>query len=344
MSINVTDFNNSRHLNNCSLLCYNNSSIHLLYSIKEFRDAVYNTLQITNSNKNIYSVVEQYDINELLYRLKYVFYLLNKKLVKQQSDTKYSINDNTLFCSRSGSKNDFYKEIYYDLIKYSTILYFNNVNYACYNEITHEFIDEINNLNYTISLDADDMCRLENNDVSRTSISYYLSIFHDISKNLFTHIKYDTYNYVLRYNDTTDINVICRKYLLIEPDIKDIAPNLKINFNNTKYLLCGLIVGGNIGGKPGGHFWTIIYDYTNNKYTEINDLDPNIDTNYNFDPNSSPVDYVLYVMEDECKYVDNYQITSQIETLSKISNKGFKSEMDCLNYKILKNVIINKIN
>ena len=84
MSINVTDFNDSRHINNCSLLCYNNSSIHLLYSIKEFRDAVYNTLQITNSNKSKHAVIEQYDINELLYILKFVLYLLNKNFVKLQ--------------------------------------------------------------------------------------------------------------------------------------------------------------------------------------------------------------------------------------------------------------------
>lgn len=343
MSINVTNINDSRHLNNCSLLCYNNSAIHLLYSIKEFRDAVYNTYQITNSNKSIHAVVEQYDIQELLFKLKYIFYLLNKRLVEQQSDTKYNVDDTTLYCSRGGSANNFYNEIYYDLIKYTTILDFNNQG-ICHRESDGHLINIRTNTDITTAFGIDDICSLNSVSVSRASLIYYLNVFSDITKLFFTHKKNFNNNYEFIFSTDSDKTIICRKYLVIKP-IKSIDnPPIKTIFKGTTYLLCGLIVGSNIGGQPGGHFWTVLYNYINSKFTEINDLNPNINTNYQFNPNSTPVEYALYVMEDECTYVDNYPITTQLETLSKISNNGLTSEMDRLNYNILKKIIINKIN
>jgi hypothetical protein len=345
--MNVIDFNNSRHLDNCTLLCYNNSSIHLLYSIKEFRDVVYNTLQITNSNKSKHAVIEQYDINELLYRLKFVFYLLNKNLVKQQSDTKYDIDDNTLFCSRGGPNNDFYNEIYYDLIKYTTILDFNNQG-VCHNELNGHLFNVRTNVDITSDALVDDICRLENTSVSTVSLQYYLNVFKDISESLFTYFKNPSNSYEFFIStDYIIINrpeLICKKYLLYTPITKNIEPSKRITLNSTEYQLCGLIVGWNQAGEPGEHFFTLLYNHSTNRYTEINDLNTNINTNYKFNPSNTPIQFILYVKQDENVYIDNYPVTTQIDTLAKISNKGLSSDKDILNYNILKNIIINKIN
>ena len=136
MTSPLVNFNNSRFIENCSSLCYNNASIHFLYSIVEFREMVYNIDKITNSNTSYNRMEPPIEINklldELLFRLKFIFFLLNKTLINNDSipynGNKFIINDHKIECNRrQGSINSFYRFLYYPLIKYTTVLSYNNI-------------------------------------------------------------------------------------------------------------------------------------------------------------------------------------------------------------------------
>ena len=48
----IINFDNARRIQNCSNLCYINSGIHLLYSLVEYREKVYNTYFIPDTLRN----------------------------------------------------------------------------------------------------------------------------------------------------------------------------------------------------------------------------------------------------------------------------------------------------
>ena len=116
---NIINFNNARRIQNCRNLCYTNSGIHLLYSIVEFRELIYNTAIYNLTNLDALE-------NKYLYYLKYIFLLMNKDLIKTGDLTnKYTVTDQFIQCSRdsNGNYNPFYNEIYKPFLELSIILY-----------------------------------------------------------------------------------------------------------------------------------------------------------------------------------------------------------------------------
>ena len=108
----IISFKNSRIIQNCSNLCYSNCAIHLLYSLVEFREKIYNTNVINPIDSN-------HKVNNVLYYLKYIFLLMNKELTPTHSRYDIKKDDNEIKCSRNanGTSNLFYEEIYEPLLK-----------------------------------------------------------------------------------------------------------------------------------------------------------------------------------------------------------------------------------
>lgn len=356
----LVNFMDSRKIKNCHFLCYTNSAMHLLYSIVEFRELIYNTDSIKNSNTSISSIVPQIEINDLFYRLKYIFYLMNRILVptvhnntKYESRNGFYMNNNTLECNREDSgpntEDKLWLEIYRDFIIGSTILYYNNTG-NCYNFATKKFKSK----KETKDEDIRDIEFLEQKDYSTNTIVYYLSIFNDLSQQLFS---YDNngrqFNYIISYSPTPknpmtpmSPDIVLKKYIFIKNpyDANYVYPN-EIIVNTNKYLKYALIVGDNEDGfgTAGGHFWTLIYNHSTNDYTEINDLPDYKPFNSNYIFNNEGIECVLYVREYECMYCDNFPIDQQLIHLSNLSNRNPTTNLEKLNYDVLLRIIKKKL-
>jgi hypothetical protein len=325
----IINFNNSRILNNCSNLCYNNSAIHLLYSIVEFRELVYNTDSITYSNINpVKGIAPKYDINKSFYRLKYLFYLLNKDLVSN-TYVKYTVNDVNVVCKRSSdgsNNNSFYNEIYKGLINDVITLY--------------------NNQNGTI--DIDEINRLDTCSYSKVTLEFYLSVFNDLTNKLFSYdVQLNQCIYIVRYSNKTaemSNNIQLNKYIIIQDFSTSPLYKNTIEIKGIRYSKIGLLVGYKTHVGAGGHFWFLIKNNSTNDYTEINDL-YSINNSSKFDELNQSIDAGLYVREGE-KYVDAFPIKNQICNLVEVSNKintNSINNLDSLNSKVLKKIIKNKL-
>ena len=378
MNKNFINFNNSRFLSNCSALCYNNSSVHLLYSIIEFREMIYNMDTIKNSNRSTKAVLAQYDINDLLYRIKSLFYFLNKNLlIKDISEYKkgshsYKMDNNKIECTRSSdgtSNNSFYSMIYYDLIKYTTVLSFNNIEGLSLNVLTGHFKDNTGRDMTDVGFDSNtDICYLDTLEYSKASLTYYLNVFSDISENLFSFYIGEYKNKIYVHSNLTQPTINLKKYFIFKPNRNEDKINYYQNkiFYNESYCLYGLLVGvrrnavyktesgtgstKTVTSEPiidaFGHFWLLLYNHSKNNFTSINDMSSNITNNDNFDGNSMAIEYALYVKSGEERYNNRYSIKQQINHLVQISNKinTFRNtDLDSLNYEILIKIIQNKL-
>jgi len=292
---------------------------------------VYNTDSITYSNKSTNGNNLSSDINESFYRLKYLFYLLNKDLVKNK-ETKYELNDKNVVCKRDStntSNNSFYDDIYKDLIN-DVIVIFNNQNGKIDNTDTKKEIKYLNECRFSFNT-------LEN----------YLSSFNDLTSKIFSYdIVLNQRMHIISYTNENlgkqqiSSSTILNKYLIIR-----IAPNPiyedTITIRGIQYHLKGLLVGNRVNGGAGGHFWYLIKNSGNN-FTEINDSS---DIRKFNNASEYATEVGLYVREDS-EYEDRFKIIDQICHLSELSykiNNSSKKSLDTLNYKILSKIIKNKL-
>jgi len=345
MTTPLVNFNNSRFINNCSSLCYNNASIHFLYSIVEFREMVYNIDKITNSNTSYKRQDPPFEINKLLdgllFRLKFIFFLLNKTLI--DNGEQFIINDHKIECNRSqGSIDSFYNFLYYPLIKYTTVLSYNNIEGLFFTDPT--FVD-MDSESKTDAEQCSEIKELDTKIFSRVSLIFYLNVFSDISDKLFCYYIADNFSKVFIHTDLelsyTKETFLEKKYLIYKPDGKKVDPSFT---QFTTWNLYALLVGNrNKFNQAVGHFWLLLYDFKNDNYISINDTSDKIErveltTDF-------AIEYALYVRDGE-SYTDRYPIKQQIchlaEISSKMNNFG-RTDLDIINRQILKKIIISKL-
>jgi len=350
----LVNFDNSRFIDNCSSLCYNNASIHFLYSIVEFREMVYNIDKITNSNISYKKLDPPFEINklldELLFKLKYIFFLLNKTLIKNGSPNyngeQFIINDHKIECNRSlgytGPINSFYDFLYYPLIKYTTVLSYNNIEGLF---LTGQTFVNIDSESKTNADQCTEIIELDTQKFSRVSLIFYLNVFSDISDKLFCYYIADNFSKIFIHTDlkvsyTKEI-FVQNKYLIYKPDGKKVDPSFT---QFTTWNLYALLVGNsNEFNQAVGHFWLLLYDFENDNFISINDTSDKIErVELTID---FAIEYALYVRDGE-SYTDRYPIKQQIRHLAEISSKmnNFgRTDLDIINHQILKNIIISKL-
>jgi hypothetical protein len=296
----IINFDNARKIQNCSNLCYVNSGIHLLYSLVEYREKVFNTDSIPDTVSNY---KEQ---NELLYYLKYIFLLMNKDLTPNHD--RYDIDDTWLFCKRDTSKktnNLFYNEIYYPFIK----LIIENISKldecSFYGAL---FINIIKKLSF----------------ISIGIFSFNTSVFYLLGFNNIKTPQMIINTYQPLHLITSDI----QKYSIFETDFNNMTElemnnaiqkyKFTHNRNEYEYELIGCIVWG------GNHFWTYIKDFEN-KYKKIDDIGIDLVPFTSIKERTQV--YLLY-KQSTATYIDQYPIKIQINNLVEISSK-IKSENSC---------------
>jgi hypothetical protein len=294
----IINFDNARKIENCSNLCYVNSGIHLLYSLVEYREKVYNTDFIPDTAKNY---KEQ---NELLYYLKYIFLLMNKDLTPNHN--RYGMDETWLFCKRDRYKrtnNFFYNEIYYPFIK----LIIENISKL--DECSTNgalFINIVQKLSF-ISIGI----------FSFNTNVFYLVDIENTPQRLFNeyqqaHLitsdiqKYSIFQ--LNFNNMTELemNNAIQKYKFTH------------NGNEYEYELIGCLVWG------GYHYWTYIKDLEN-KYKKIDDIGIDL---LPFTSIKERRQVFLLYKQSTATYIDQYPMKIQINNLVDISSK-IKSENSC---------------
>jgi len=345
----IINFDNSRIIRNCSNLCYTNCAIHLLYSIVEFREKIYNTNVINPTDSN-------HKVNNILYYLKYIFLLMNKELTPIHS--RYEVNDTHIECRRNSDStgNLFYKEIYEPLL----ILIINddrnelNLLKTCSfnNNLFEKYIRGlIVSYKYPTYDPICGRCGNKNKDPIRgicRNCNSKLNMISDISNNnnidifkdLFTNLR--TLFYCINNLDElnyTQPNEFLKKYVIFVSDGKPVNPEINIRTttgNSITYELIGSIYS--YGG--GGHFWAYIYNKNTGQSLRIDDLTELRNEVAGPNPN-----FLLYIQKGQ-SYVDNYPITQQISNIASISheiNSGRKNRLNELNHKVILELIKNKL-
>jgi hypothetical protein len=350
----LINLDNLRLIENCGYLCYTNSAIHLLNSLVEFREAIFNTNTITNSNLSNNPVPIQEDISILFYKFKKIFLLLNKRL-SLNNEHGYISNDIKLECKRS---NNLYTDLYKDLLKKSIII-LNNNNGTTFNYNDNKFIGDSEDPYSDNGNDA--ITDLNNCGFSFNNLSLYLDLFRDISNNLFSYTinsksPFRKYNFWHDLRDPSNIinktDIVLNKYLILSDNYSIFNSYPKTNnylkysyvCNGINYILLAAILGNQT------HYWTIIHDPQTdpNNFIEVNDLGPVIRNNYILDTNKLDdngrqiyIRYALYVRED-ATYQNNYSLDTQINNLASISheiNTQPTNNLNKLNHKIISKLI-----
>jgi len=294
----IINFDNARKIQNCSNLCYVNSGIHLLYSLVEYREKVYNTDFIPNTAKN------SKEQNELLYYLKYIFLLMNKDLTP--SHNRYDMNDTWLFCNRDVSKktnNLFYNEIYYPFIK--LIIYnISKLDECSFFDLL--FINIVQKLSFIsigiFSFNTNVFYLVNNENTPQRMINEYQPV-HLITSDI---QKYSIFQTTFNNMTELEMNNAIQKYKFTH------------NGNEYEYELIGCLVWG------GYHYWTYIKDLEN-KYKKIDDIGIDLVPFTSIKERTQV--YLLY-KQSTATYIDQSPIKIQINNLVEISSK-IKSENSC---------------
>lgn len=288
-----------RIIENCYNLCYNNSVIHLFYSIPEFREKVEKVNKINNINLRVFSSkVKQVDINDIFNRLKEIFKLMNKK----NKASPNLVNDNIVICDRALS--DFYNNIYKKFLIELVILAYNNKG-GRYDNSKYQIVYGKNKI-----MDTDEQIpRLINNDFGflHHTLHNFLVCFSDLLKDIFTyyiHPKTKELIFTFYSNQNLNnikmlgekINVKFNKYIIFMLNEEDFDADIFIN--NSKYVFVAQIstkwIIENNQRIRGGHFWLDIYDYDKDKFTRIDDLKKQIQRNVKFNYKTEAAYYIIY--------------------------------------------------
>jgi hypothetical protein len=286
----IINFDNARRIQNCYNLCYINSGIHLLYSLVEYREKVYNTYFIPDTVRNY---KEQ---NELLYYLKYIFLLMNKDLTPRHD--RYDMNDTWLYCERDISKkknNFFYNEIYYPFIKL-IIEDISKLDECSFNDVL--FINIIKKLSF----------------ISNGIFSFNTNIFYLVNNEKTPQIIFNEYQAVhLKTKHIQKYSIFQTSFNnMTELEMNNSIQKYKFTHNGDKYEyeLIGCIVWG------ASHYWTYIKDLEN-KYKKIDDVGIDLVPFTSIKERTQV--YLLY-KQSTATYIDQYPIKSQINNLVNISS------------------------
>jgi ribosomal protein L40E len=295
----IINFDNARRIQNCSNLCYINSGIHLLYSLVEFREKVYNTNFIPIYATNY---IEQ---NKILYYLKYIFLLMNTDLTP--SHDRYDVDDDRIKCERNQSKtsnNLFYNEIYYPFLKLIIS------NEASLTELESCGASQI------LFMDIIKKLSFISNNIFSFNPDFQVGSF-DKTKMSITKFFEDN---SIRWNDIQTYSIIHDDYTgWTESAINNYIKKkftIKRGGNNYEYELIGCIISGR------GHFWSYIKDSKFQKIDDIGKRDSILFDNISGNP------YYLLYKQSNYLYVDKYPIKIQINNLANISN-NIKSDNIC---------------
>jgi hypothetical protein len=342
---NIISFKESRLIINSKSLCYNNTVLHFLYSLIDFRNAIYNLTVLSKKSK---------DHKDLLFNFKKLFSLMDKRINNINSDI-----------SNSGD-------------------FFNNIYEPIFLTILDEFTNLHGKLKYKQDKEWFDKCEageLDNSMIRTLNICSDISnkLFCNIEEDFNEpepgkkkYIKYtfttDELKNINLMNSTFELNsqpLNINKYIIIEPSrnvspvegtscstINRFIPEQSLRLFGKQFCLIAILTGNkankihkeNKKCEPEGHYWlNIVNDKDTTKFNEVNDL-----KSYKEEINlTGDTFYAVYV--DETKINSSFHSSASVN-ITKLSifsmykNKNLSNKLIDINYEIYKKLITHRIN
>jgi hypothetical protein len=374
---NIINFDNSRKLQNCTNLCYNNTILHFLYSLKDFRNYIFqiDKLKNTQIGQNVIltpfekSTIDR-DLDVILLNFKILFFMMNNNLTRN-TYKNYIHNNKELICTRT---NIFFKDIYEPIVIKSLNIY--SIN----NRVVDSAPLHFNNAEYG---------RLDK------FIKFNLNTLSTISDKLFVHEIENLYNvdnlennirkYIFPTNSLLNPSIRSpNKYIIVEPiqiiEQEPIIPRIRVRFDSgiCNYILIGIFSGYKEGtfNYPTGHYWfdlvnTLdISNPENTTFDRVDDLCPFIKNTRRSRPGYSHhlgdarnihgdgIYYSLYIIDESMhprgdyfynilhSHDNEFTISNQIKELTKYSNNLStlpKNNINETSHEILLNIIKRKL-
>jgi len=374
---NIINFDNSRKLQNCTNLCYNNTILHFLYSLKDFRNYIFqiDKLKNTQIGQNVIltpfekSTIDQ-DLDDILVNFKILFYMMDNNLTGNIFKN-FIHNTNDLICNRT---NTFFRNIYAPIVTKSLNIY--NLNNRVVDSAPEHFIrGEFGRLNKFIKFNLNTLST-----ISDKLFVYEIENVYNVD-NLENNIrKYIFPIYNLLNSSIRSPN----KYIIVEPiqilEQEPIIPRIRVRFDSgiCNYILIGIFSGFKQGEftQPTGHYWfdivnTLdIYDPENTTFDRIDDSVPFIKNIRRSRPGFSHyvgdtqnihgdgIYYSLYIIDESMhpqgdffynilhSHDNEFTIPNQIKELTKYSNNLSTLPRNNINetsHEILLNIIKKKL-